>query len=1015
MNPNQLAQSAQPWLNDPVVQDEPKRPKWMDAPIVEPAQGQARPKWMDDPILHQGAGGTDPANQPPQLIEFEGQLHQFPGNFTQQQISKALKSYSRGAANKPSGSRPWENDPIVGQEQPQAQPEAAPLVQDEEGTWLEDLWRWGTLGSQGFNQGLTQMVELPYDALNNAPRLVNLLPGEQGVGKISEMARGVPILGDMFPGEDPYMATADSLGLTHVVEPETPMEKIVERGGEEIGASVLPFLGVAKRGSTLAKEGKHAYDMGLLDRAFVAPFKDAPVRTAGAELASAAGAGVGAQAANNHFGDDSPTAELIGALAGGIAAPFAAGGARTGYEGMKSLFSMDDVARKEVGRRLVEEAADPSVLEMPKLQSLVDQADTTGINPTVGQATNDPGLKNLEYSRLSGANAGRFAERRAAQSDTLREGIERTAPIDATDDSFLALLDQLDIDRTTRFTDEQAQAIADADMWLREGEISADEAQRMIDEALGSFPDNPTVSAETASRQAADRVFGNAEDSIINQQRRTRNELYAAVPNDVQVPTSNSRAAAQAQLDQVGRAGTPPASVARIAGDEAEAMPMRQVRSDLTALGDDAAAARLAGRPGEARTLQEVRSGVQADLESAGEANDALRAANRNDSENYAPRFREGVPAKVRAGSISDDKYLAKALKDPVEADRLAMTIEGDEAAQTAVRDWLIADLGSGGAENMTPARADKWLRDNGAVLERFPEVRSEVQRLRNQIASGGQERARAQEIIEDARKLSDDAMKMEPEAPGEIAELYRKGETQTDRMKKVLSAPKSREKVAQMVNLASNAQGPQAAERLNGLKRGFVDFMMEGSDGAGGIVNQQTGRLDPGASKRFLDRYGDHIDTLYRDSPQHARDIKAMLESVAILDQVGPVGRQAANAQKLATRPEIGGVPLTSVMSRLFAAESGRTSYRYVFSEGLGQILARARAKFGNQAINRLLDEALLDPELAAVLAANYNKLIDRKATKTIGAVLARLGARGARAGRLSYGDVDEEGGEAQ
>jgi hypothetical protein len=938
----------------------------------------------------------------------------------------------------------WANDPVVGQDQPAPQPQPEPLIPGDEGSWLDDAWRWGTLGAQGVNQGLTQMGEIPYDLVNNAGSILDFLNpfsfdkevaqarGEAPpTPKISQMAEGVPVIEQMFPGEDPYMDIMDNLGLTHVVEPATPWEKIVERGGEEVGASLLPLGAVGKRAGTLAREGKHAQDMDIIDRAFVAPFKDAPARTAVAEATSAFGAGVGAQAANNHFGEDNPLAELIGATVGGVVAPFGAGAGRAGWEGLKSLASDESFARKEVGRRLTDEASDPRVLEMPKLRSLIDDASESGIEPTLGQATNDPGLKSLEYGRLTGPNKGRYAERRAAQSDTLKMGIEDTAPLDATDDSFLSTLDAMDADRVARFTDEQAQAIEDAAMWLREGEISAEEAQRLIDEALGIVPDNPRLAAETASTRAAGRVFGDAEDSIINQQRAVRNELYGQVPDDVEIPTTRAREAAQAVVDDIGRAGDPPPGVSKVAkyGQVGEAavdpfselpppparestLPMKQVRDDLTTLGDDATAAKKAGRPGEARKIAGVKQAVREDLATAGEANEALARANQNDTENYAPRFREGVPAQVRAGSITDDKYLARALKDPVEADRLAMTIEGDEAAQTAVRDWMIADLGSGGSQNLTPAKVDKWLRDNGAVLERFPEVRGEVQRLRNQLGSGTDTAARARGVIDDARKLSDEAMKMQPEPADPTAELYRSGEVKEDRIRKIIDAPKSRERLRELVNMTGSG-----GEDLDGLKRGFVDLMMRGTKGKNGIVGAD-GQLNPGAAKNFLRDYADHIDILYQDNPQHARDIKKMLSSVEIMDRVGSsrargttgTGASGSTGSGVSGRLEVGGVPVTSLMSRIFAAESGRTSYRFVVSESLGQIFARARAKLGGATFERILDEAMLNPEFAAMLAADYTKDLDRKATKTLGAILLRSSARVGRDARLTYGDEEEE-----
>lgn len=112
-----------------------------------------------------------------------------------------------------------------------------------------------------------------------------------------------------------------------------------------------------------------------------------------------------------------------------------------------------------------------------------------------------------------------------------------------------------------------------------------------------------------------------------------------------------------------------------------------------------------------------------------------------------------------------------------------------------------------------------------------------------------------------------------------------------------------------------------------------------------------------------------------------------------------------------------LGGVPLTSVFSRLFTAESGRTSYRFVLSEGLAQAVVRFRqavVRFrqavSGPAIDNLLDEALLDPKLAAQLAARHNKANDRRAAKTLAAIATRAAARAGRGVATSdYEEADE------
>ena len=187
---------------------------------------------------------------------------------------------------------------------------------------------------------------------------------------------------------------------------------------------------------------------------------------------------------------------------------------------------------------LTEGATDPDVLRQNRLMDMVEEADVAGIEPTVGQATNDPGIKALEYGRLARpGSSGVFAAKRAQQNQKLSESLNEHIPAHATDEGILGDIDANERIRQAEFDDAQTQAILDAEMWQREGRISAEEAQAMIDEALESLPGNPSVARETASNQAADRVFGDAEDSVLSRERARRNELYGQVPDDIMIPT----------------------------------------------------------------------------------------------------------------------------------------------------------------------------------------------------------------------------------------------------------------------------------------------------------------------------------------------------------------------------------------------------------------------------------------------------------------------------------------------
>ena len=289
-------------------------------------------------------------------------------------------------------------------------------------------------------------------------------------------------------------------------------------------------------------------------------------------------------------------------------------------------------------------------------------------------------------------------------------------------------------------------------------------------------------------------------------------------------------------------------------------------------------------------------------------------------------------------------------------------------------------------------------------MLDRFPEVRDEVQRLRTDLGAGEVGVRRAQATIKQAQADQARAEKGLEQAGATVAKtrdeaisVYSRAETASESMGRVLRGSNSRDNLARLMNLTEGS-----AEAREGLRRGFADFLQQS------VISTNDGAFNPGASADFLRRFGDHIDVLYRDTPQHGADLKRMLESVNVLNRTASARPRGTTGTAVAMRPEVGGIPLTSVFSRIFAAESGRTSYRFVGSEMLAQAMVRLQARMQGPKIGLLLDEALMDPQFAAVLAAEHNARTDAQATRLIDAIATRLGARGARTA-VADGEGDE------
>lgn len=165
-------------------------------------------------------------------------------------------------------------------------------------------------------RGMTQVVETPYNIVNNAPRLLNLLPGDQGMGKFSEMGAktGGPV-GNLFAsmGEDPLIDAVASdkylgndVGGIKKPNPNYPMtSNIAEAFGS--GVTGMGMAGLAAKTPGIA--GKFAQWMS-------APVQAAPKAAVAGELASAAGGETGRVIAEKN--DMGPVATFFAQLLGSL-------------------------------------------------------------------------------------------------------------------------------------------------------------------------------------------------------------------------------------------------------------------------------------------------------------------------------------------------------------------------------------------------------------------------------------------------------------------------------------------------------------------------------------------------------------------------------------------------------------------------------------------------------------------------------------------------------------------------
>lgn len=180
------------------------------------------------------------------------------------------------------------------------------------------------------NRGLTQVIETPYNIVNRAPQLVNLLPGEQGVEPLFDDPDPlINFMGKNYPA-------MDEVGGINKPNPNYPRTSMFM---EDVG------LGIGSMGGT-ALAAKFAPGVaGKFAQYLNTPVQAAPKTAVASEVAAAGGAATGREIADqNDLGPiGSFMAEFLGSLGPGALAysgPAAISKVFTREGGQESLEAM---------------------------------------------------------------------------------------------------------------------------------------------------------------------------------------------------------------------------------------------------------------------------------------------------------------------------------------------------------------------------------------------------------------------------------------------------------------------------------------------------------------------------------------------------------------------------------------------------------------------------------------------------------------------------------------------------
>lgn len=693
-----------------------------------------------------------------QTVKFEGQTYQFPDDASDDEIASALGG---GGASAPAATAP-----------------PAPVAPPP--TTAQTVGRKLSLGAQAVGSGAANILGAPVDIVNTAANA-----GLAGVDSLASLFGGsVPFRFKTGAGNAISTAAGnavESVTGAELPKPETPAENLVYNVNDFATQGMTGGLGLSRIAAAQTPEA-----MAGIAGAFTRPYAAAPATAVVMDTAAGAGSGVGHDMAETYF-PNNPLADFAATLLGGVTGAGAAHGVRAGADaavtkGMQKFGDAELPINPNTGKRFTMAESEAAARE---LQTGV--ADPSKVGQTISRNAND--LRNDGFSDGQLPTSGLLSEDARTvtkeQKARLQDGvpfIERDSAVKAAGADRVGDVRKPEADqaavpaRAAQYRDEQLIP-AQLDEAAAEAVARAAEQRRQQEGAAVA------VNAG-ADRKAA--ASGRLDEAVVDNtyvpERAQKNELFNAVdPNRTEMVDSTPLVEAATRVrDGVNALGPQAAQLPGefiqrierlVPRDEAgNALPPQQVAlGDVVDLQKYIATARQGALRSGNFELADNLSRLRGAIMDIADQHPAAAAANQNYRENFAPKYRPGPGDEAakftkevdRDGTRTTTPPSATAgrfLSGPEKADALNRILTGspDEAAgRAAVRDYLQSDMAASVVNpdgTVNPARARRWLDNNADVLERFPQVRQELEGIANSARQSAESARSAGDNLRTAR-----------------------------------------------------------------------------------------------------------------------------------------------------------------------------------------------------------------------------------------------------------------------
>ena len=368
---------------------------------------------------------------------------------------------------------------------------------------------------RGVNVGLADVLGAPVDAINQLPRLLNLLPGEQGFGPITES----PVGGSQSIRN--AMTNLFDLGYQDIQDLPKDQRPFAQ-GGEVFGQTVgtiLPVFGAARNVSALDATVKAAPKSNIVSQTVddivkttaANPGTTAVVET-GLALAPSVGAGLAEQA---RPGD--PTTRMYGELAGAFSPVVLSTVLPTLTANItRALGTLTPSGRERQAAKLVQTDQLKRGADLTAEAKKLREAKGSG---TAGQVTGNQGFLAIENELVK--SGGQISEDIAKQTQLAISEFNDAyrAAITSGDPELVRLAAQARQDYLVQSLDERVKTAA-----KRAQDLQA--------------TNMPNVDRAQINKQARDIV-----ESALVTARKTENQLWSGVKRDLVVQADNTLSA----------------------------------------------------------------------------------------------------------------------------------------------------------------------------------------------------------------------------------------------------------------------------------------------------------------------------------------------------------------------------------------------------------------------------------------------------------------------------------------